>query len=83
VKFGGLIESRLSHILPTQAYIVLVGNVGDVDGKADDYVVSNVPGGRLVPSSSGRSVCQRVSGWVGCTFGVCFCEPEGWQGWEK
>ena len=28
------LEPRLSHIPPTQAYIVLVGIVGDVDRKA-------------------------------------------------
>ena len=44
-------------------------------------VISNVPDGRLVPSSSGRSVCQRVAG-MDTRSGYVFCEPEGWQGWE-
>jgi hypothetical protein len=30
------LEPRLSHIPPTQAYIVLVGNVRDAEGIADD-----------------------------------------------
>jgi hypothetical protein len=60
---------------------VLVGNVGDVDGKADDYVVSNVLGGRLVPSSSGSSVCVWL-GWIH-VWSMCFVSLRGGKGGNK